>query len=87
MGLTQHKEKNCRVEMCQPFVDEMADIEIKNLGILKPMLNMNWRLQMGTLGSGNHFIEIEIDEEDGVWVMLHSGSRGAGNVMASRFIK
>lgn len=65
----------------------MADIEIKNPDILKPMLNMNWRLQMGTLGSGNHFIEIEIDEEDGVWVMLHSGSRGAGNVMASRFIK
>lgn len=51
------------------------------------MQNMNWRLQMGTLGSGNHFIELEVDQEDGVWVMLHSGSRGAGNVMASRFIK
>ena len=87
VGLTQHREKNCRTEMCLPFADEMAEIEAKNPGILDPMQNMNWRLQMGTLGSGNHFIEIEIDEEDGVWVMLHSGSRGAGNVMASRFIK
>ena len=87
VGLTQHREKNCRTEMCLPFADEMAEIESKNPGILDPMQNMNWRLQMGTLGSGNHFIELEVDEEGGVWVMLHSGSRGAGNVMASRFIK
>ena len=87
VGLTQHREKNCRTEMCLPFSDEMAEIESKNPGILDPMQNMNWRLQMGTLGSGNHFIELEVDEEGGVWVMLHSGSRGAGNVMASRFIK
>ena len=86
VGLTQHREKNCRTEMCLPFADEMAEIEAKNPGILDPMQNMNWRLQMGTLGSGNHFIEIEIDEEDGVWVMLHSGSRGIGNIMASFFI-
>lgn len=87
VGLTQHREKNCRTKMCLLFSDEMAEIESKNPGILDPMQNMNWRLQMGTLGSGNHFIELEVDEEGGVWVMLHSGSRGAGNVMASRFIK
>lgn len=42
-------------------------------------------LQLGTLGTGNHFIEICIDEEDYVWIMLHSGSRGVGNRMASYF--
>lgn len=42
-------------------------------------------LQLGTLGTGNHFIEITIDEEDYVWIMLHSGSRGVGNRMASYF--
>src|SRR5207342_1054783 len=34
---------------------------------------------LGTLGTGNHFIELCLDEENAVWVMLHSGSRGIGN--------
>jgi len=42
---------------------------------------------MGTLGTGNHFIEICLDEADQVWVMLHSGSRGAGNRIGSYFIE
>lgn len=42
--------------------------------------------QLGTLGGGNHFIEVCLDEEDSVWVMLHSGSRGIGNMIGSVFI-
>ncbi len=42
--------------------------------------------QLGTLGTGNHFIEICLDEEDCVWIMLHSGSRGVGNSIGSTFI-
>jgi len=41
---------------------------------------------LGTLGTGNHFIEICLDEENRVWVMLHSGSRGIGNAIGSYFI-
>ena len=41
---------------------------------------------MGTLGGGNHFIEVCLDETNQVWVMLHSGSRGIGNAIASYFI-
>lgn len=47
----------------------------------------NWRLQLGTLGSGNHFIEVSLDEEDRVWLFLHSGSRGVGNKIATSHIK
>ncbi|WP_222849535.1 RtcB family protein [Trebonia kvetii] len=47
----------------------------------------NWRLQLGTLGSGNHFIEVSLDEAGRVWLFLHSGSRGVGNKLASRHIK
>src|SRR5450756_2856836 len=47
----------------------------------------NWRLQLGSLGSGNHFIEISLDELDRVWLFLHSGSRGVGNKLATRHIK
>ena len=47
----------------------------------------NWVLQLGTLGSGNHFIEVSLDEEDRVWLFLHSGSRGVGNKVAQRHIK
>jgi tRNA-splicing ligase RtcB len=43
--------------------------------------------QLGTLGSGNHFIEICVDENQDVWVMLHSGSRGIGNLIGSYFIE
>ena len=42
---------------------------------------------LGTLGTGNHFIEICLDEADNVWVMLHSGSRGIGNAIGSYFIE
>lgn len=42
---------------------------------------------LGTLGTGNHFIEVCLDEEDRVWFMLHSGSRGVGNRMGSFFIE
>ena len=47
----------------------------------------NWRLQLGTLGSGNHFIEVSLDEQDRVWLFLHSGSRGVGNRIAGHHIK
>ena len=43
--------------------------------------------QLGTLGSGNHFIEICLDENDDVWIMLHSGSRGTGNIIGRQFIE
>ncbi len=44
-------------------------------------------VQLGTLGSGNHFLEVCLDERDVVWVVLHSGSRGVGNRLADRHIK
>ena len=47
----------------------------------------DWDLQLGTLGSGNHFIEVSLDELDRVWLFLHSGSRGVGNKLAQRHIK
>ena len=43
--------------------------------------------QLGTLGGGNHFIELCLDEEDRVWIMLHSGSRGTGNRIGTYFIQ
>jgi len=46
----------------------------------------NWALQLGTLGGGNHFIEISLDEDDTVWAFLHSGSRGVGNKIAQHHI-
>lgn len=42
---------------------------------------------LGSLGTGNHFIELCLDEDDHVWVMLHSGSRGIGNAIGSYFIE
>jgi tRNA-splicing ligase RtcB len=47
----------------------------------------NWRLSLGTLGGGNHFIELATDEAGAVWVTLHSGSRGVGNKIGNHFIR
>lgn len=47
----------------------------------------NWDFQLGSLGSGNHFIEVSLDEEDRVWLFLHSGSRGVGNKIAVDHIR
>ncbi|MXN79055.1 RtcB family protein [Burkholderia sp. 4701] len=44
-------------------------------------------VHLGTLGTGNHFIEVCVDENDSVWFMLHSGSRGVGNAIGSLFIE
>ncbi|HHU3468162.1 TPA: RNA-splicing ligase RtcB, partial [Escherichia coli] len=49
-------------------------------------LNTNNYKHLGTLGTGNHFIEICLDESDQVWIMLHSGSRGIGNAIGTYFI-
>lgn len=47
----------------------------------------NNRNHLGTLGTGNHFIEVCLDEADNVWFMLHSGSRGVGNAIGTYFIE
>jgi tRNA-splicing ligase RtcB len=52
-----------------------------------PRLGRGWSAEhLGTLGTGNHFIEVCLDEADRVWFMLHSGSRGVGNRIGSHFI-
>ena len=50
-------------------------------------VDKHWITALGSLGSGNHFIEICLDENDQVWVALHSGSRGIGNRLATKHIK
>ncbi|MGE3147050.1 MAG: RtcB family protein [Pseudorhodoplanes sp.] len=49
--------------------------------------NTNHLVHLGTLGTGNHFIELCLDTEQRVWIMLHSGSRGVGNAIGSFFIE
>ena len=49
--------------------------------------NTNNHKHLGTLGTGNHFIEVCLDEADRVWFMLHSGSRGVGNAIGTHFIE
>ncbi|WP_339100139.1 RtcB family protein [Pseudomonas atacamensis] len=51
------------------------------------LANTNNRAHLGTLGSGNHFVEVCLDEANHVWFMLHSGSRGVGNAIGNLFIQ
>lgn len=50
-------------------------------------ISSNWDMQLGSLGSGNHFIELCIDENSNIWIFLHSGSRGVGNKIGMKHIK
>lgn len=68
-----------RIEELEQFAAQTSVVPEEYLG--------SWRNQLGTLGSGNHFIEICLDEQDHVWTFLHSGSRGVGNKIAQHHIK
>jgi tRNA-splicing ligase RtcB len=50
-------------------------------------VDRRWTEALGSLGSGNHFIELSLDENNRLWVVLHSGSRGIGNKLAMKHIK
>jgi tRNA-splicing ligase RtcB len=67
--------------------ERIADLEGRDGAESAERIAPNWRLQLGSLGSGNHFIEVSLDERDDVWLFLHSGSRGVGNKLAVRHIK
>lgn len=67
------------------MADELTKIGDKHSKLLKG--NVNTARHLGSLGTGNHFIEVCLDETDTVWVMLHSGSRGIGNRIGSYFIQ
>ena len=66
----------------------VAELEAKaqRAGFNPDQYAANWRMQLGSLGSGNHFIEVSIDETGTVWLFLHSGSRGVGNKIAQHHI-
>ena len=64
-----------------------ADADKSRRLVFYDKLDKRWRRQIGSLGSGNHFIELVIDERGRVWIFLHSGSRGIGNRIAQHHIK
>ncbi|GIE82259.1 RNA-splicing ligase RtcB [Actinoplanes philippinensis] len=66
---------------------ERLTAEAETAGFDPGQYAKNWALQLGTLGSGNHFIEVCHDEKGAVWLFLHSGSRGVGNKIASHHIR
>jgi tRNA-splicing ligase RtcB len=67
--------------------ERIAELEQKQSADSAEKTAPNWRMQLGSLGSGNHFIEVSLDEEDRVWLFLHSGSRGVGNKLAQQHIR
>jgi tRNA-splicing ligase RtcB (3'-phosphate/5'-hydroxy nucleic acid ligase) len=66
--------------------EKLREKERKN-GTNYSMVDDRWLTALGSLGSGNHFIELSLDENDQLWVVLHSGSRGIGNKLAMKHIK
>ncbi len=93
VGLTQHassKVHGSAMHRAARAMDPGLDrIVAKHPALMKMQrkFNSTWLCQLGTLGGGNHFIELCLDESQHVWVMLHSGSRGIGNAMGRYFIE
>ena len=85
VGFDQHRDAR---DAAKRFRKSLTRVMEKHPGIGKRVgKNSHWAQQLGTLGGGNHFIEVCLDESDRVWVMLHSGSRGIGNAIGSYFIE
>jgi len=92
VGFAQHDYDKVRgtahARAARPFSDRLDRIVGKHPGVSKMQrqFERTWISQLGSLGGGNHFIEVCLDERGAVWVMLHSGSRGIGNVLGRYFI-
>lgn len=92
VGFEQHEwsrvQGSRQARAVRPLGDRLTHIVERHRGIAKMLrqFERTWICQAGTLGGGNHFIEICLDEEQRVWIMLHSGSRGIGNVIGRYFI-
>ena len=82
VGMAGHKDERWQVDALSRVAPGLDAIQSKY-----PKLKADWRGQMGSLGGGNHFIELCLDENQDVWVMLHSGSRGIGNRIGQFFIE
>ena len=88
VGREQHPDDKVAGEAVRPFEAGLRTLLARHPQLLKRLgRHSKWMNQMGTLGGGNHFIEICLDEANRVWVMLHSGSRGVGNAIAEYFIQ
>jgi len=88
VGFAQHEDRDVRDHAAKRFKKQLGSILEKHPGIQKRKgKKSSWAHQLGTLGGGNHFIEICLDESGQVWVMLHSGSRGIGNAIGTYFIE
>lgn len=88
VGFNQHADSSAHKRVTRPLSDRLDVIVKKHPALMKMQKQFarTWLCQLGTLGGGNHFIELCLDEQQRVWVMLHSGSRGIGNVMGRYFI-
>ena len=88
VGFSQHAEQDAREQAARRFGQGLKKILQKHPGVAKRVgKRSSWVRQLGTLGGGNHFIEVCLDESGRLWVMLHSGSRGIGNAIGSYFIE
>ncbi len=87
-GFNQHQRPAVQGATLKNIGKHLDVITDKHPGLIKMLKNFHhtWEKQLGSLGGGNHFIELCIDESDDVWVMLHSGSRGVGNAIGRYFI-
>jgi len=88
VGRDQHKEGRALATKARPLEPVLRRIRDKHPALEKRFpRTQNWVYQLGTLGGGNHFIEVCLDEAKQVWVLLHSGSRGIGNAIGTYFIE
>ncbi|HEX8182824.1 MAG TPA: RtcB family protein [Candidatus Saccharimonadales bacterium] len=71
----------------KPRIAELENMAGERKSFYDKLTRTSWVYQLGTLGSGNHFIEITVDQDETIWLFLHSGSRGIGNSIAMHHIK
>jgi tRNA-splicing ligase RtcB len=87
VGREQHRSERAASDAARPFERGLREILARHPELEKRLgKSSNWICQLGTLGGGNHFIEVCLDEAQRAWVMLHSGSRGIGNAIGTHFI-
>ncbi|HDN27201.1 MAG TPA: RtcB family protein [Thioploca sp.] len=87
VGFNMHQAPTIDITVLKKMGEQLEVLLQKHPTLVKMKKHFEeWQLQVGTLGGGNHFLELCLDESQNVWVMLHSGSRGMGNIIGRYFI-
>lgn len=88
VGEKGHQDNDHIKKQAHKDLAVLVDHEKDNSDVfIDKFVGRRWKSQLGSLGGGNHFLELDFDEDGNIWIVIHSGSRNPGKTLAEHYIK